>query len=62
MAKMAINCSLEVKDVIQVHQAMFHIGFQASEPSDSEEEAFEYFSLYIYFCGSAQEPPGIQPL
>ena len=33
--------------------------FQETEPNDSEEEEFEYFSMYFY--GSDPGPPGMVP-
>ena len=36
---------------------MLHIKFQASEPSSSEEEDFEYLTMYYY--GSNLGSPGI---
>ena len=38
---------------------MLHTQFQASRPSDSEEEDFEYFSMYFY--GLNLGAPGAGP-
>ena len=42
-------------NLVTDHWKMLHTKFQASEPFASEENGFEYFSIYFY--GSNPVPP-----